>query len=241
MKKLYVVGIGPGSRENMTERAVDALRDSELIVAYKPYIDMLGDLSAGKEIISTGMGEEIERCKKAIESALSGKTTSIVSTGDAGVYAMAGPILEIAPPELEVEVIPGVSAQLSAAAELGAPIMHDFATVSLSDLMTPWGLILKRLRLAAEGDFVISLYNPRSKGREHYLSEALDIIREYRGPQTPVGMVKNSGRENTEILLCKLNDVDCTFADMSTVIIVGNSSTRVINGKMVTPRGYEIK
>ncbi len=198
MTKLYVIGIGPGGREHMTFKAVEVIKKCDVIVGYTPYIRYLGDLTDGKEVFSTGMKGEIERCKAAIDLVRQGKDTGIISTGDAGLYGMAGPILELAK-DIEVEVIPGVTAAFSAASELGAPIMHDYASISLSDLLTPWEVIENRLDKVAEADFVISIYNPRSKGRKDHLKRAIEIISKYRLGNTPVGIVKNSGRENTEI------------------------------------------
>lgn len=239
MAKLYVVGIGPGGREHMTYKAVEVIRNSDVIVGYTPYIDYLGDLVEGKELFSTGMKGEIERCKRAIELVKEGKTTSIVSTGDAGLYGMAGPIFELAR-GIDVEVVPGVTAAFSAAAELGSPIMHDYASISLSDLMTPWEVILKRVEKSAEADMVITLYNPRSKGRPEHLKEAMDLILKYRKEDTPVGIVKDSGRPGTEITITTLGKMDYEIVDMLTVLIIGNSNTYIEDGKIITPRGYKI-
>lgn len=240
MVKLYVVGIGPGGREHMTYKAVEVIKMSDVIVGYTPYIEYLGDLVEGKELFSTGMKGEIERCKQAIEQVRKGKTTAIVSTGDAGLYGMAGPILELAG-DIEVEIIPGVTAAFSAAAELGSPIMHDYASISLSDLMTPWEVILKRVEKAAEADFVITLYNPRSKGRPEHLEEIIDIILRNRKGDTPVGIVKNSGRPGTEVTITTLENLDYEIVDMLTVLIIGNSNTYIEGEKIITPRGYNIK
>lgn len=239
MKKLYVVGIGPGGLEHMTKKAVNAIVESEVIVAYKPYLEYVKELIDGKETMSNGMYGEVERCQKAIEYAESGRTTSVISTGDAGVYGMAGLILELVEgKEVDVEIIPGVSSAMSAAAELGAPLMHDFAVISLSDKLTDLDLIMKRVKLAAEGDFVIAIYNPRSKGRPAYFKQAIEIISEYREAKTPVGIVKDSGREGTKISLTTIDSVDYESVDMLTIVIVGNSSSYIRDGKMITPRGY---
>lgn len=239
MAKLYVVGIGPGSREHMTFKAVDAIKSSQVIVGYKPYIEYLEELTEGKELFSTGMRGEVERCKKAIELVKSGKDTAIVSTGDAGLYGMAGPILELSK-GIDVEIIPGVTAAFSAAAELGAPIMHDYASISLSDLLTPWEVILKRVEKAAEADFIIQIYNPRSKGRKDHLKKVINIISEYRKFKTPVGIVKNSGRDGREIIITTLDSIDYEKIDMLTVLIIGNSNTYIGDERIITPRGYEI-
>ena len=241
MKKLYVIGIGPGGEEHFTKKCVDALKDSEVIVGYKPYLDYVKKYTLDKETFTSGMRGEVERCKKAIEFAKNGKTTSIISTGDAGLYGMAGPIYELAKEiDIEIEVIPGVSSAFSAASELGAPIMHDNVLISLSDLLTPWDLILRRVELASEGDFVISIYNPKSKERLNHLKEAVEIMLKYKDPKTPVGIVKNSGRKDTVKNITTLDSIDYNIVDMKTILIVGNKSTYIEKGVMITPRGYEI-
>lgn len=240
MAKLYVVGIGPGGREHMTYKAVEVIKKSDLVVGYTPYIEYLGDLVEGKELFSTGMKGEIERCKVAIEKVREGKNTAIVSTGDSGLYGMAGPILELAE-DIEVEIIPGVTAAFSAAAELGSPIMHDYTSISLSDLLTPWEVIESRLEKATEADFVISIYNPKSKGRKEHLEKAVNIILNHRKIDTPVGIVKNSGREGTEIIITTLGSIDYDKVDMLCVLIIGNSNTYIKGDKIITPRGYNIK
>lgn len=240
MAKLFVVGIGPGGREHMTLKAIETIKNCQVIVGYKPYIGYVEDLVEGKEVFSNGMRREIERCEFAINQVKDGKNTAIISTGDAGLYGMAGPILELAK-DIEVQVIPGVTAAFSAASELGAPIMHDYASISLSDLLTPWTTILNRVEMAARGDFVISIYNPRSKGRKTHLEDSIDIIRKYRSGDTPVGIVKNSGRENREITITNLESIDFEIVDMLSVVLIGNSNTFIKDGKIVTPRGYEIK
>jgi len=240
MAKLYVVGIGPGGRENMTFKAVEVIKKCDCIVGYTPYIDYLGELVEGKQLFSTGMKGEIERCKAAIEMVREGKATAIISTGDAGLYGMAGPILELAD-DIEVEIIPGVTAAFSAASELGSPIMHDYASISLSDLMTPWEVIEKRLENAAEADFVITIYNPKSKGRKNHLERAIELILNHRDGNTPVGIVKNSGRPNTQIIITTLDGLDYESVDMLCVLIIGNSNTYTKDNKIITPRGYEIQ
>ena len=240
MAKLYVIGIGPGGRENMTLKAIDRIEKSEVIVGYKPYIEYIKDLVVDKETFSTGMRGEIERCKYAIEKVKEGKDTAIISTGDAGLYGMAGPILELGR-EIDVEIVPGVTAAFSAASELGSPIMHDYASISLSDLLTPWEVILKRVEMASQGDFVITIYNPKSKGRPDHLAKAMDIIRKRRKEDTPVGIVRNSGRDNRNIILTTIKDMDYEDVDMLSVLIIGNTNTYVENNRMITPRGYEIR
>ena len=239
MAKLYVVGIGPGGMENMTLKAVEVLRCCDVIVGYTPYIEYLGDLKDGKELYSTGMRGEIERCKFAVNKVREGKNTAIVSTGDAGLYGMAGPILEMAD-DIEVEIVPGVTASFSAASELGSPIMHDYCSISLSDLMTPWEVIEKRIECASEGDFVITIYNPKSKTRVDHLKKAISIMLKYKSPNTPVGIVKNSGRDGMEKHITTLEKIDYDVIDMCCVLIVGNSKTYTKEGKMITPRGYDI-
>lgn len=241
MKKLYVIGIGPGGKEHLTIKAIDALKESEVIVGYKPYLDYVDDFIKGKETFTSGMTGEIERCKKAIEYAKSGKTTSIISTGDAGVYGMAGPVLELLEnDEIDVEIIPGVSSVFSAASELGAPIIHDFAIISLSDLLTPWELIKKRIDLAGQGDFVIGIYNPRSKGRKDHLETCVNILLKYKEKKTPVGIVRDSGRPNTIKKITTLDSINYEEIDMKTILIIGNKSTYIEDDKIITPRGYNI-
>lgn len=238
MGKLYIVGIGPGGLEHMTLRAKQVIEESQVIVGYTKYIKLVENLVSGKEIFSTGMKAEVERCKKALELAKD-KTVAIISTGDAGIYGMAGLILEMRQGE-EVEIIPGVTAATAAASILGSPLMHDNCNISLSDLMTPYDLIKKRVELAAEGDFVISLYNPRSNGRPDYLKECMDLIRKYRNENTPVGLVKNALRDGEEVKLYTLKSFDEKEADMLSTVIVGNSKTFIKEDKMITPRGYKL-
>ncbi|MDO5714286.1 MAG: precorrin-3B C(17)-methyltransferase [Tissierellia bacterium] len=240
MGKLYVIGIGPGGQEYFTEKALTAIKESNIIVGYTPYIEYLGDLAKDKEIYSTGMKSEIERCEKAISLAREGNIVSIVSTGDAGLYGMAGPILERSE-GVNVEVVPGVSANFAAAAYLGAPIMHDFATISLSDLLTPWEVIVKRVKAARDGDFVICFYNPRSKGRKDHLEKMINLLLEKKAPKTPVGIVKDAGRKGTKVTLTTLDSIDYEEVDMLTTVIVGNSKTFTRGELMITPRGYENK
>ena len=193
MGKLYVIGIGPGGLDEMTLRAVKAIEESDIIVGYTKYIEMVKDLIKDKEIFKTGMRGEEERCREALELSKD-KKVALISTGDSGIYGMAGLILEMRKDE-NVEIIPGITASSAAGSVLGAPLMHDNCNISLSDLMTPYEDIKKRVRFAAEGDFVISLYNPKSKGRPHYLRECVDIIKEFRGEETPIAVVRNALRE----------------------------------------------
>lgn len=242
MKKLFIIGIGPGGEEDFTLGMIRALEASEVIVGYKPYLNYIKNYTQGKEIHTTGMKSEIERCKMALTSAEVGKTTAMVSTGDAGLYGMAGPLLELAADkDIAIEVIPGISANFAAASCVGAPIMHDMATISLSDLMTPLDLIKKRIRLAAQGDFVICFYNPRSKGRPDYLKEAMRILKEEGYEDTrPVALVKHARRDGEEKILTTIGALDDNFCDMNTMVIVGNKETYVKNGVMITPRGYKL-
>ncbi|MDF2519819.1 MAG: cbiH [Clostridia bacterium] len=239
MGKLYVIGIGPGGKEHMTLKTVDTINKCEVIVGYTYYIDLIKEFIGNKRVIKTGMKGELERCRMAVEEARKGFDTCIISTGDSGLYGMAGPILELAR-DIEIEIIPGVTSVFCAAAEVGAPIMHDFCTISLSDLLTPWEVIEKRLHQAAAGDFVIALYNPKSKGRPDNINHAISIISQYAKPSTPVAMVKNAGREGNEQRIATLETIDFAFIDMMTVVLIGNSNTYEIDSKIITPRGYSL-
>ncbi|MCB2289535.1 precorrin-3B C(17)-methyltransferase [Clostridium sp. CS001] len=238
MGKLYVIGIGPGGLKHMTIRAKEAIEESNIVVGYNKYIDMIKPLLDGKELFSTGMMGEEERCKKALE--LCGDNiVSVVSTGDSGIYGMAGLILQLREDE-EVEVIPGVTASSAAASVLGAPLMHDNCNISLSDLMTPYELIKKRVDLAAQGDFIISLYNPKSKGRPNYLRENIDIIRKHRAGTVPIAVVKNALRDGQEVNISTLDTFDENIVDMMSIVIIGNSQSYIADGKFITPRGYKV-
>lgn len=240
---IYVIGIGPGSKEMMTLEAIKAMEDAEVIVGYKTYINLITEFIDGKEVVQNGMRQEIDRCKQAVEIAKTGKKVAVISSGDAGIYGMAGLILELTSKEeqkVEVKVVPGVTASIGAAAILGAPIMHDFCHISLSDLLTPWEVIEKRLRLAAEADFVICLYNPRSKGRSEHLAKAFEFMSEFKGGNTPVGIVKDVGREKEEKFICTFDTMDFERVDMTTMVIIGNKSTFIHDDLMITPRGYTV-
>ena len=241
-KKVYVVGLGPGGVEQMTRRAQETLAACDVIAGYNVYIDLIKEDYKDKEFLSTGMRKEVERCKLAIEEALKGKTVAMVSSGDAGVYGMAGIMYQIAAefPELEVEVIPGITAACSGAAVLGAPLISDFTLISLSDLLTPWEKIEKRLDLASQADFVICLYNPSSFKRHDYLQKACDIMLKNQRANVPAGIVRNIGREGEEYEIMTLAELRDAQVDMFSTVIIGNSQTEVINNKMVTPRGYKI-
>lgn len=239
---LYVIGLGPGGKQEMTQKAIRALSGCDVVVGYPAYLDLIRADFPQKEWISTPMKQEIDRCKLALEQALAGHTVAMVCSGDAGVYGMAGLLFELAPayPPIEIEVIAGVTAACSGAAVLGAPLMHDFAVVSLSDLLTPWEKIETRLRLAAQGDFVICLYNPSSRKRADYLQRACDILLEYKRPDTVCAWVRNIGRDGEASAVLPLYQLRDTQTDMFTTVYIGNSQTKQIHGRMVTPRGYPL-
>ncbi|MFC1943489.1 precorrin-3B C(17)-methyltransferase [Chloroflexota bacterium] len=242
--KLFLIGLGPGNPEHMTFRAREALSESEVVVGYKTYIKLIEPFLRQKEVIATGMGAEIERAKIAIDLAKKGRTVSIVSSGDAGIYGMAGLVSEIIheqSDELVIEFVPGVPAIVAAAALLGAPVMTDFAAISLSDYLISWAEISQRLKLAAQGNFVIALYNPRSKKRQRQLTEAREIILQYRSPLTPVGIVTHAYRPQQQVVITDLAHILDYEVDMNTTIIIGNSTTFTFSGRMVTPRGYQKK
>lgn len=289
MNRVFAVGIGPGGREFFTEEAMHALREADVIAGYTVYVDLVKDLFPEKEMFTTPMKKEIERCRWAIETARTGKTVAMVCSGDAGVYGMAGLLFELAEQynssdseqvistdkeqlsgpdaeplngtaevqlsgsdaeqlngpdgrkgkDVEVIVVSGVTAATSGAAVLGAPMGHDFCVISLSDLLTPWEVIEKRLRCAAEADFAICLYNPKSKKRSDHLARACSIMMERKSPDTVCGWVRNIGREGQEYRIVTLKDLEKEPIDMFTTVFIGSSNTRVVGGKMVTPRGYE--
>ena len=239
MNKLFLVGIGPGSADGMTQAAKAALEQSEVLCGYTVYLDLVRQQYPDKETYTTPMTRELERCRWAIDRAAEGKTVAMLCSGDAGVYGMAGPVLELAEGKnIEIEVVPGVTAALSGAAILGAPLMHDFCVISLSDLLTPWEVIERRLRCAAAGDFSIALYNPRSKKRPDHLRWACEILSEEKSPDTVCGWVKNIGRPGQCHGLATLKDLGSLELDMFTTVFIGASSTKNVNGRMVTPRGY---
>lgn len=247
--KIFIVGTGPGSIDHITPYAQKAIRDSDAVVGYGTYLELIQDLIANKEVVSTGMTQEIDRCRKAIELASSGRTVAVISGGDPGIYAMAGLVLELlknrnsasGTRKPEIEVIPGISALNACASRLGAPLMHDFASVSLSDRLTPWETIEKRLDAAAAADFVIALYNPKSRGRAEHISRAAQIIMQYRSPDTPVGIVRAAMRENESVIITDLEHMLEHDIDMQTTVIIGNSKTLTWNNLMITPRGYDKK
>ncbi len=241
MGRIYVVGMGPGSMADMTPRAKEAIGGADEIVGYSTYIELIEKHFPGKTFVSSGMTREVERCEMVLKKALEGKNVALVSSGDSGIYGMAGIMLEVvnrSGQKVDVEVIPGITAASAAAAVLGAPLMHDFAVISLSDLLTPLELIFKRVELAAQGDFVLCLYNPKSKSRTGYIDTARDLLLKHRGPETPVGIVRNAGRENEACDITTLKNMPEFEIDMFTLVIIGNSQSYVENGRLITPRGY---
>lgn len=242
MNTLYVIGIGPGAYEKMTIEAAGALKSSDVIVGYTVYVDLVREHFPGKEFLTTPMKREVERCELAFAEAAKGKTVAMICSGDAGVYGMTGLMYEIGVryPQVELKLIGGLTAATSGAAVLGAPLIHDFAVVSLSDLLTPWEKIEKRVELAAAADFVICLYNPSSKKRKDYLQRACDLVLKHQSPETVCGYVKNIGREGEEGHVLTLRELRDTQVDMFTTVWIGNSQTKNIGGKMVTPRGYRV-
>ncbi|MBB6622852.1 precorrin-3B C(17)-methyltransferase [Clostridium gasigenes] len=238
MGKLYVIGIGPGGLDHITLKAAKAIEESDIVVGYTKYLEMIKPLIENKEVYSTGMRGEEKRCEEALRLSVD-KTVALVSTGDSGIYGMAGLILEMKKDE-NVEIIPGITASSAAGAVVGAPLMHDNCNISLSDLMTPYEEIKKRVSLAAEGDFVISLYNPKSKGRPGYLRECINLIKEHRGNNTPIAVVRNALRDDQSYALCTLENFNDEIVDMFSIVIIGNSKSYIKNGVFITPRGYKL-
>ena len=246
MGKIFVVGLGPGGLDEMTPRARRAIESAEVVAGYNSYIKLIEKILDGKKIIGRAMMQEVERSRLAIEEASAGRVVAVVSSGDAGVYGMAGLVLEMLfdlPEENrpQFEIIAGVSAVNAAAAILGAPLMHDFAIISLSDLMTPWELIQRRVRAAAEADFVIALYNPKSKRRVTQLVDVQKILLEFRDKNTPVGIVTNAGRDGESKVLSTLENFTREEVNMFSLVIIGNSQTFIKAGYMLTPRGYDLR
>ncbi|GAB7085943.1 precorrin-3B C(17)-methyltransferase [Marinifilum fragile] len=240
-KKIYSIGIGPGNEKFLTPQALQAIQEAEVIVGYSFYFEHIKQLSGGKELVDTGMKKERQRAEKAFEIAESGKTVAVISSGDSGVYGMAPLLWEMKAEkasDVDLEVVPGISAMFAAASKLGAPLGHDFCSISMSDLLTPWEKIEKRIVAAANADFVTAVYNPLSKGRFWQLMRLRELFLEVRSPETPVGIARNVGREDESIEVITLAELDVTKADMFTVIVIGNSQTFKAQGKMVTPRGY---
>ncbi|MEA5039811.1 MAG: precorrin-3B C(17)-methyltransferase [Clostridiaceae bacterium] len=242
MNKLYVAGIGPGDPANMTEACRAAIEEAEVVVGYTEYIRLVQAVFPEKRMLDTAMTRETERCRAALSLAADGTCTAVVCSGDAGVYGMAGLIYELseAYPPVEIEIVPGVTAALAGAALLGAPLTHDFAVISLSDLLTPWKLIEKRLLCAAMGDFCIAMYNPSSRKRADYLQKACDLLLAHKSPETLCGIARCVGREGEQTHLLTLSELRKAQVDMFTTVFIGNAQTRAIRGKMVTPRGYSL-
>lgn len=241
--KISVVGIGPGNKEDMTPRAVETIESADLVVGYSTYIELIETLFPHKTFLRSGMRREVERCRQVLEKAKEGLHVALVSSGDSGIYGMAGIMLEVVQAsglDIPVEVIPGITAASKAASVLGAPLMHDFAVISLSDWLTPLELIYERIELAAKGDFVICFYNPKSHNRPDYIERAKEILLNYRLPDTPVGIVRNAGRDGEEYDLTTLSAMTDCQIDMFTTVIVGNSRTYIAGNRMVTPRGYAV-
>lgn len=240
MAKVFVVGIGPGNYENMTVRADRALAECDVIVGYPVYVDLVKNRYPGKELVSTPMTQEARRCQMALELARDGKTVALVCSGDSGVYGMAALVYALRGEnsEPEVEVVPGLTAACSGGAVLGAPLTHDFAVISLSDRLTPWETIENRLRCAAEGDFALAIYNPASHGRPDHLKRACDILLRVLPEERLCGIVRNIGREGQSSRILTLGELQAADVDMFCTVFVGNSSTKVVNGALITPRGY---
>lgn len=242
MSKLFVVGIGPGNAEGMTYACRAAIEYADIVVGYTKYIELIKPLYPEKSTFSTPMLGEVARCQKALALAAEGQCVALVCSGDAGVYGMAGLVLELAEAYdgVEIEIVPGVTAALCGAALLGAPLTHDFAVISLSDLLTPWKQIEKRLACAAKGDFCIALYNPASVKRADYLRKACDIVLLHQSPDTVCGIARNIGRGEEGSKILSLRELREVSVDMFTTVFIGNSQTREIEGRMVTPRGYRL-
>ena len=238
--KVYVIGLGPGAEKEMTYQASTALEKSEVIIGYTVYTGLIRERFPDKKYLSTPMRQEVIRCEMAMDEAMKGSTVAMVCSGDAGIYGMAGLLYEMGQgyPEVELEVVPGITAANGGAAVLGAPLMHDFAVISLSDLLTPWEKIEKRLLLASEADFVICLYNPGSHKRADYLEKACDLMLRYKAPETACGIVSQIGRDGETSRTMTLAELRNTKVDMFTTVFIGNSQTKEIRDHMVTPRGY---
>ena len=239
--RIYAIGIGPGDLDQITPCAEAAIRNSEVIVGYSGYMELIAELTKEKTLISTGMTGEAQRCEAAIAEARKGKRVCVISSGDAGIYGMASLLYELCAktPDIEIEVIPGITAAVSAAAILGSPLANDFAAISLSDLLTPWDVIEKRLDACGAADMVLCIYNPMSSKRREQLRLACDIVLRHRAPDTKCGYVRNAFRgSGMESHICTLDELAQSQVDMFTTVIIGNTCTQVINGKLVTTRGY---
>lgn len=244
--RLFVVGLGPGDSALLSPQAAACLSMATTIVGYPLYVELVPPAYLeGKKVLTTGMRREVDRCNAAIDAALGGACTAVVCSGDSGIYGMSGLVLELLEQRglhdhIELEIIPGIPAVCAAAALLGAPLMHDFACVSLSDLLTPWPTITKRLHAAFTGDFVLALYNPRSRGRDWQLEHALEIARTYRHASTPVGLVRKAYRPEQSVTACSLENFCPEAVDMLSLVVIGNSSTRFVGKHLLTPRGYSL-
>lgn len=240
--RIYIVGIGPGREDMMTGEAIASLEQADVIIGYPVYLKLLGERFSKKEFLSTPMKQEVARCRMAFEEAGKGKRVALICSGDAGVYGMASLMYELLPEYegCELSVVPGITAANSGAALLGAPLNHDYCVISLSDLLTPWEVIEKRLRMAAEGDFAMAIYNPSSHKRKDYLRKACDILLETIEPERPCGYVENIGREETSLGVCTLAQLRETEVNMFTTVYIGNSTTRIMDGRLVTKRGYQL-
>jgi len=243
---IKIVGMGPGREDMMTQQALAALDAADVIVGYTVYLGLLGERFSGKKMLTTPMKQEAERCRLAFREAVKGNDVAMVCSGDAGIYGMASLMFEIKEElgeeasGIDIEVIPGITAASSGAAVLGAPLNHDFCVISLSDLLTPWELIEKRLRAAAEGDFAIAIYNPSSKKRHDYLQKACDILLETIEGTRPCGYVRSIGRDGEEYRTCTLAELRGEQVDMFTTVFIGNSQSRITGGRLITPRGYKL-
>lgn len=241
--RIYIVGMGPGKEEMMTIEAIRVLEESDVIIGYPVYLKLLGERFQNKEFLSTPMKQERERCVMCFEEALKGKKVALICSGDAGIYGMASLMYELGKEYLDIElvIISGITAASSGAAVLGAPLNHDFCVISLSDLLTPWEKIKKRLEAAAVGDFAIAIYNPSSHKRHDYLQKACDILLRYIEGERACGYVENIGREGTKAVTCTLRELRETQVNMFTTVFIGNSGSEIINGKLITKRGYHLK
>ena len=241
--KIYVVGMGPGREEMMTGEAIQALEQADVIIGYTVYLKLLGERFGQKEFLSTPMKQERERCVMCFEEAEKGKKVALICSGDAGVYGMASLMYEVGKqyPNIELVIIPGITAACSGAAVLGAPLNHDFCVISLSDLLTPWEKIEKRLEAAAIGDFAMAIYNPSSHKRYDYLEKACDILLRHIEGERACGYVENIGRDGTKAVTCTLQELRNAKVNMFTTVFIGNSSSEILDGKLITKRGYYLK
>ena len=241
--KIILIGMGPGQKQFMTHEAYETMEKSDIIVGYTVYVDLVKEHFPDKEFFTTPMKQELERCRACFDFAMQGKNVAFICSGDAGVYGMAAPVYELSREygDVEIEVVPGITAAISGAAVLGAPLNHDFCVISLSDLLTPWEVIEKRLIAAIEGDFAIAIYNPSSKKRQDYLLRACEImLKAGADPDRACGFVENIGREGTKSVVCTLQQLKECQVNMFTTVFIGNSTSSIINGKLVTQRGYKI-